>query len=457
MSSLTIGSDVKSTTTASEADSTSTSQVITQQPLTPALSTEEVSDQTRKLELWSLVQPFKIAALAGYGREVVRLLMASSALAHDPDLLYALQVPYKKRVLSPQVTYKQSIVPLLHAAASAGHKERVLELLSAASNDAHLFEKRDSKGQTPIIAAAAAGEPGTLAALLSDKRATLELIATEGIQVDWAGGVPFTAFATTCNAASAEANATSKLLARLLFRGALDIRSIIKADFAERGHCPTIKGAAECARLLVATGAVDPSTKTGQGSAMEELAATPERAAVIRGARPTQLSWAMSTSAVREAVGETLLLDPRCTRNAISSHWMMLRTSAFWNAVEAFGVLDRNDHGEPQPRFLSHDVAWWQATLAGGADARAALNDEDRGRLDAHALIRLMTPFLRPDTIVLQRPTGPFFDSDGSDGPGIDFTAEEVCEDIHLNEIAPIVWAKAKVNAKVIADSVNKA
>jgi hypothetical protein len=55
---------------------------------------------------------------------------------------------------------------------------------------------------------------------------------------------------------------------------------------------------------------------------------------------------------------------------------------------------------------------------------------------------------------VLQRPTGPFFDSDGSDGPGIDFTAEEVCQDIRLNEIAPIVWAEAKVNAKVVADSV---
>lgn len=439
MSSLTISSDVKSTTTASEADSTSTSQVITQQPLTPALSAEEVSDQTRKLEHWSLVQPFKIAALAGYGREVVRLLMASSALAHDPDLLYALQLPSKKRVLSPQVTYKQSIVPLLHAAASAGHKERVLELLSAASNDAHLFEKRDSKGQTPIIAAAAAGEPGTLAALLSDKRATLELIATEGIQVDWAGGAVFTPFVATCNVAYiATYNAASA-----------------KANAARKGrHCPTFKGIAECARLLVASGAVDPSIKTGQGSAMEELAANPERAAVIRGARPTQLSWAMSTSVVREAVGEALLLDPRCTRDAISSHWMMLRKSAFWNAVEAFGVRDRNDHGEPQPRFLFHDVAWWQATLAGGADARAALNDKDRVRLDAYALIRLMTPFLRPDTIVLQRPTGPFFDSDGSDGPGIDFTAEEVCEDIHLNEIAPIVWAEAKVNAKVVADSV---
>jgi len=182
---------------------------------------------------------------------------------------------------------------------------------------------------------------------------------------------------------------------------------------------------------------------------MEELAATPERAAVIRGARPTQLSWAMSTSAVREAVGEALLLDPRCTRNAISSHWYTDRKSAFFFAVEAFGILDNSDHGEPQPRFLSHDVAWWQATLAGGAETRAALNDEDRGRLDAHALIRLMTPFLRPNTVVQRRPAGPFYD-----GPGWECTAEEVCKDIHLNEIAPIVWAEAKVNAKVVADSV---
>ena len=408
------------------------------------------------------MHPFKIAALAGYSRDVSRLLTASSALAHDPDLLYALQVPSKDRVLSPQVTYKVAMVPLLHAAASAGNVERVLECLSAASGDVHLLEKRDKKNQTPIIAAAAAGEPGTLAALLADKRATLELIAVEGIQVDWAGGVPFTAFVAACNAANAELQAASNLLGRLvsmnLGRLGADgrpdsgvVKSFIDAELAKgkgiRG--PTRKGAAECARLLVASGAVDPCFKTGQGSAMAELAAAPARAAVIRGARPTQLSWAMDTSGVMEAVGEALLSDPRCTSEAVSAHWLMLRKSAFWCAIESFGVCDSSDRGEPQPRFLSHDVAWWQATIAGGSEARAALSDADRVRLDAYGLIRRMTPFLRPDTIVLRRPSGPFYDSDGSDGPGFEHTAEEVCNDIRLGEIAPIEWAPKKVTAVI--------
>ena len=444
------------------------------QPPTPKPPTEESSDassdQSRKLEHWGLVQPLKIAALAGYSREVARLLTASSALAHDPDLLYALQVPSKDRVLSPQVTYKVAMVPLLHAAASAGNVERVLELLSAASGDAHLLEKRDKKGQTPIIAAAAAGEPGTLAALLADKRATLELIAVEGIKLGAFGGVPYTAFYAACNAANAGAQflgyvrsrAKAEVMQAVLAHRAegvstVDVGVVMNASFgriyaaalAEGGRRQTPNGAAECARLLVASGAVDPGLKTGQGSAMEELAAAPARAAVIRGARPTQLSWAMNTSGVREAVGEALLSDPRCTSEAVSAHWLMLRKSAFWCAIEAFGVCDRSDYGEPQPRFLSHDIAWWQATIAGGSEARAALSEADRVRLDAYKLIRRMTPFLRPDTIVLRRPSGPLMNSDGSDGPGFEHTAEEVCQDIRLQEIAPIEWAPKKVTAVI--------
>jgi hypothetical protein len=132
------------------------------------------------------------------------------------DLLYALQVPSKERILSPQVTYKVAVVPLLHAAASAGRVDRVLELLGAASSDAHLLEKRDAKGQTPLIAAAAAGEAGALAALLAEWRSTLELIATEGIQENWSGVVPLTAFGAACNAADAEGAAAHKFMGRFL-------------------------------------------------------------------------------------------------------------------------------------------------------------------------------------------------------------------------------------------------
>jgi hypothetical protein len=470
-----VGSDVQAAMTAAVAEATARATAAQPPALppptttpptttTPPAAVAAASDETRRLEHWSLVQPIKFAALAGYGRDVARLLTASAALAHDPDLLYALQVPSRARVLAPHVTYKDAVVPLLHAAAAAGREERVRELLGAAAGDAHLLEKRDAKGRTPVIAAAAAGEPRALAALLADKRATRELVAAEGIEVSRVGGVPLTAFVAACDASNAEARHLGDLqsraqaeVMRALFApraagvpapdvGATMTASyerLLSAALAAGGRRPTREGAAECARLLVASGAVDPAFKTGQGSAMQELAAAPARAAVIRGARPTQLSWCMDTSGVREAVGEALLADPRCTRNAVAAHWLMLRKSAFWNAVEAFGVLDRSDHGEPQPRFLAHDVAWWQATLAGGAEARAALSAEDRGRVDAYALIRRMTPFLRPSTVVLRRPAGPFYSSDGSDGPGHECTAEEVCEGVRLQEIAPIVWAPA--------------
>jgi len=142
---------VPSSTTAIEEADAKSRTADQPSPPPPAIPTENVSE---KLEHWSLVQPLKIAVLAGYGHDIARLLTASSSLAHDVDLLYALQVPSKKRILSPQVTYKVAVVPLLHAAASAGRVDRVLELLSAASSDAHLLKKRDAKGQTPLIAAA---------------------------------------------------------------------------------------------------------------------------------------------------------------------------------------------------------------------------------------------------------------------------------------------------------------
>jgi hypothetical protein len=244
---------VPSSTTAIEEADAKSHTADQPSPPPPAIPTENVSE---KLEHWSLAQPLKIAVLAGYGHDIARLLTASSSLAHDVDLLYALQVPSKERVLSPQVTYKVAVVPLLHAAASAGRVDRVLELLDAASSDAHLLEKRDAKGQTPLIAAAImivgcysrslelylkvkgvkfdlnllsrprrrpltltivpAGEAGALAALLADRRSTLELIATEGIQENWSGVVPLTAFGAACNAADAEGAAAHKFMSRFL-------------------------------------------------------------------------------------------------------------------------------------------------------------------------------------------------------------------------------------------------
>ena len=113
----------------------------------------------------------------------------------------------------------------------------------------------------------------------------------------------------------------------------------------------------------------------------------------------------MHTSGVREAVGEALLLDPRCSSLAVSAHWYMERKSAFWKAIEVFGVPKSSIHGrhgpEPEPHFLSHDVAWWKTTIAGGVEARAALSQEDKGRYDAYKLIRLMTPFSRPSGALL--------------------------------------------------------
>ena len=414
---------------------------------------------------WGLVQPLQFAALAGFGRDVARALTASSALAHDTDLLYALLVPSRPRALSPQVVYAAAVVPLLHAAAAMGREARVRELLGAAAGDAQLLQKRDAKGLTPVMAAAAAGEPRALAALLADARATRELVAAEGIDTHRVGGVALTAFVAACNASGEEAGFLHELessarqeVSVALFApraagapapdaGAL-MASSFKRLYAQMrkirtmvGRRATAAGGAECARLLVAAGAVDPGFKTGHGSALQELAAAPARAAVIRGARVTQLAWAMNAPAVRAAVAEALLADPRCTRDAVAAHWLMLRKSAFWEAAEAFGECDSSDHGEPQPRFLAHDVEWWRSVLAGGAVARAALGADDRHRLDAHALLRLMTPFLRPDTVVLQRPTGPMYSSDGSDGPGINRTAQEVCDDLRLEEIAPIAWA----------------
>jgi len=35
------------------------------------------------------------------------------------------------------------------------------------------------------------------------------------------------------------------------------------------------------------------------------------------------------------------------------------------------------------------------------------------------------------------------YNSDGSDGPGFPHTAQEVCDDLQLGEIAPIMWAMA--------------
>lgn len=138
-----------------------------------------------------------------------------------------------------------------------------------------------------------------------------------------------------------------------------------------------------------------------------------------------------------------MLADPRCKRDAIAAHWLMLRTSAFWCAVEAFGELKSSDYGDPQPRFLAHDVPWWKRVLAGGDEARKGLSKDDQRRLDAYKLIRIMTQRLRPDTEVMRRPAGPMYNSDGSDGPGHPRTAQEVCDGLQLGEIAPIMWAMA--------------
>lgn len=417
-------------------------------------------------ERWGFVQPIQLAALVGYGRDVARTLTASSALAHDADLLYALLVPSKSRKLAPSIVYADAVVPLLHAAASLGRTTRVRELLCIAAGDKHLLEKRDARGRTPITAAAAAGEASALAVLLGDVRATRELIAAEGIDTKRTDvdGVPLTAFAAACDASSAEGALICGLMERAegealsaLFAPrpagvpVMDAGAIMSAAFerlylASRGSAsrlPTAMGAIECARLLFATGAVDPGFKTCQGSALQELKATPQRAAIIRGARPTQLAYAFSHSKVREAIGEEMLADPRCTRAAIASHWLMLRTSAFWSAVEGFGELESGDNGDPQPRFLAHDVEWWKRVLAGGEKARAALDKADQRRLDAYKLICIMTRRLRPDTVEVRRPAGPFYSSDGSDGPGFPETAQQVCLNLKLGKIEPIIWAPA--------------
>ena len=72
---------VPSSTTAIEEADAKSHTADQPSPPPPAIPTENVSE---KLEHWSLVHPFKIAALAGYSRDVSRLLTASSALAHDP-------------------------------------------------------------------------------------------------------------------------------------------------------------------------------------------------------------------------------------------------------------------------------------------------------------------------------------------------------------------------------------
>jgi hypothetical protein len=313
---------------------------------------------------WSLIFPLQLVVVNGFAHEVRPALLASSSLAHDRDILAALlgataalAVPRPRRLrfpgsTPPSTSVITAIAPLLHAAAALGHEGRVRELLAVGGGDAGLLMRCDAAGRTPIMAAAQAAQPAALAALLSDARATREVVAFGGVDVREADGIGRCAFVLACGAAQRRShlnpNATYTGIQAALAARQLGLELDALPEFVEREDA-RVRAAASCARLLWDTGFVDPGAHCGGGSELEASASTPARAATIRGARPTLLAWAAKSGVLVGALLPDMLADARCTADAFTHTWDMTRPSAFWSVVEAFGVVDDSgDWGEPR-------------------------------------------------------------------------------------------------------------